>query len=192
MTSLRFAEPQWLVLLLLAPLIAMAVRKRVQAHALPHPDLSRLTVLTPDSARVRWARRLHWLRVLALILCLTALLRPQWGFEAILTHREGIAITMVVDVSSSMGARDLMLDEQHEDRLAVVKRAFTDFVSGNETTLPGRTGDAVGLLTFARYSDLRSPPTLDHPALVRLLEQVRIVNLSEEDGTAIGDAILAA
>ena len=36
-----------------------------------------------------------------------------------------------------------------------------------------------------------SPLTLDHNALIGLLEQVEIVQLPEEDGTAIGDGIVA-
>ena len=47
-------------------------------------------------------------------------------------------------------------------------------------------------MTFARYADTISPPTLDHQALLGLLDQVRMVELPTEDGTAIGDAIVRA
>jgi Ca-activated chloride channel family protein len=48
------------------------------------------------------------------------------------------------------------------------------------------------MVTFARYADSVSPPTLDHEALLGLLDQVRIIELPPEDGTAIGDAIVRA
>ena len=48
------------------------------------------------------------------------------------------------------------------------------------------------MVTFARYADNISPPTLDHEALLGLLDQVGIVELPTEDGTAIGDAIVRA
>ncbi len=48
------------------------------------------------------------------------------------------------------------------------------------------------MVTFARYADNISPPTLDHEALLGLLDQVDIVALPPEDGTAIGDALIRA
>ncbi len=192
MTSFRLADPEWLILLaIIAPLLYL-LRKSARMPALPHTDLAGVIERAGAGRRVRWVGYTRGLRLVALLLCLVALARPQWGYQAIQTHREGIAIAMAVDISSSMGAKDLMLDEQRSDRLAVVKHAFKTFVSGDQASLRGRAGDVIGLVTFARYSDLRSPPTLDHQTLIRLLEQINIVNLSEEDGTAIGDGIVAA
>ena len=73
----------------------------------------------------------------------------------------------------------------------MVKATFRDFVTGG-IGLDGRGGDAIGMVTFARYADNISPPTLDHEALLGLLDQVGIVELPTEDGTAIGDAIVRA
>lgn len=191
MSAFRLADPQWLLLL---PLIMPGLlwwRKQARQTALPHASLAGVRDRAGLWKRVRWAGFSRSMPVFVLLLCLTALARPQWGYEAVLSHREGIAIAMAVDISSSMGAKDLMLDERRSDRLAVVKHAFKTFVSGDDAGLEGRSGDVIGLVTFARFSDLRSPPTLDHQALIRLLDQVNIVNLSEEDGTAIGDGIVA-
>lgn len=192
MTAFRLANPEFLALLALLPLLYWFLKKWQRPAALGHPHLKGLEALARKSRRVRWLRWLPMLRYLALILCVAALSRPQWGYQATKTHREGIAIAMAVDISSSMGAKDLMLDEQRSNRLAVVKETFNHFLSGDQTTLSGREGDLIGLVTFARYSDLRSPPTLDHKALVRILDEVNIVTLSEEDGTAIGDGMIAA
>jgi Ca-activated chloride channel family protein len=99
---------------------------------------------------------------------------------------------MVIDTSSSMSAVDLRLDDRPSDRLEVVKATFRDFVTGGGAGADGRGSDAIGMVTFARYADSVSPPTLDHEALLGLLDQVRIVELPPEDGTAIGDAIVRA
>ena len=120
-----------------------------------------------------------------------ALAGPQWGVEATRIEREGIAVAMVIDTSSSMSAIDLRLDDRPSNRLEVVKATFRDFVTGG-IGLDGRGGDAIGMVTFARYADNISPPTLDHEALLGLLDQVGIVELPTEDGTAIGDAIVRA
>jgi Ca-activated chloride channel homolog len=136
-------------------------------------------------------KALPWLRALVLILLITALARPQWGVEATKIQREGIAIAMVIDVSGSMAALDLQIGERQANRLDVVKETFRDFVAGDNGALPGREGDIIGMITFARYADAMSPLTLDHNALIGLLDQVEIVQLPEEDGTAIGDGMVA-
>ena len=102
-------------------------------------------------------RALPWLRALVLILTVVALARPQWGVEATKVLREGIAIAMVVDVSSSMGALDLQIGDRQVNRLDVVKEAFRDFVSGDGEALPGRDGDVIAMITFARFADVLSP-----------------------------------
>jgi Ca-activated chloride channel family protein len=156
-----------------------------------YPALGDLFGLRPSwPARLR--RALPWLRALVLIAIVVALARPQWGVEATKVLREGIAIAMVVDVSSSMGALDLKIDDRQADRLDVVKATFHDFVSGDGGVLPGRDGDVIAMITFARFADVLSPLTLDHEALLGLLERVELVPLPDEDGTAIGDGMVAA
>jgi Ca-activated chloride channel homolog len=118
-----------------------------------------------------------------------AIARPQWGVEAVQVQREGIAIAMVIDISSSMSAVDLTIGDEPSDRLEAVKTVFRDFVAGTGG-IAGREGDAIGMVTFARFADVITPPTHDHEALLALLDQVEIVALPSEDGTAIGDGIV--
>ena len=73
----------------------------------------------------------------------------------------------------------------------MVKAAFRDFVTGGAAGLEGRGSDVIGMITFARYADTISPPTLDHEALIGAARPGAIVELPTEDGTAIGDAIVA-
>jgi Ca-activated chloride channel family protein len=188
---MRLADPQALLLLLLVPPLLWWVSRGQAPVALGYPALGEVMRLPPSwPARLR--RALPWLRALALILAIVALARPQWGVEATKIQREGIAIAMVVDVSSSMGALDLQLGDRQANRLDVVKATFRDFVTGDEGALAGRDGDIIGMITFARYADALSPLTLDHAALLGLLERVEMVAAPEEDGTAIGDGMVLA
>jgi Ca-activated chloride channel homolog len=187
---MRFAHPEALLLLLLVPVLLVVVQRRAVRRAIGFPVSAELARLRP-SAAARLHAALPWLRGLTLSLAVLALAGPQWGVEATRIEREGIAVAMVIDTSSSMSAIDLRLEDRPSNRLEVVKATFRDFVTGG-IGLDGRGGDAIGMVTFARYADNISPPTLDHEALLGLLDQVGIVELPTEDGTAIGDAIVRA
>jgi Ca-activated chloride channel family protein len=131
------------------------------------------------------------LRVLAVILLIVALARPQTGREQVKEISKGIAIEMVVDRSSSMGA-ELEYDGARMTRLEMVKRVFEEFVMGNGQNLSGRPNDLIGMIVFARYPDTVCPLTLAHGALPAFLKRVNLVQIKEEDGTAIGDALALA
>jgi Ca-activated chloride channel family protein len=75
------------------------------------------------------------------------------------------------------------------NRLEVVKRVLGDFIEGDKRGLGGRTGDLIGLVTFARYADTVCPLVPSHGVLLEFLRQTQMVTLRSEDGTAIGDAI---
>ena len=188
---MRFAHPAALLLLPLIPALLLLLRRRTAPRAIGFPTSGELARLRPSFA-ARLHAALPWLRALVLGLAVLALAGPQWGVETTRLLREGIAIAMVIDTSSSMSAIDLRLEDRPSDRLEVVKAAFREFVTGGASGVDGRSSDAIGMVTFARYADNISPPTLDHEALLALLDQVRIVELPTEDGTAIGDAIVRA
>ncbi|MGH6895564.1 MAG: VWA domain-containing protein [Geminicoccaceae bacterium] len=188
---MRFVHPEALLLLLLVPVLLVAVRRRTVRNAIGFPVSAELARLRP-SAAARLHAALPALRVLIVSLAVLALAGPQWGVETTKIEREGIAVAMVIDTSSSMSAIDLRLEDRPSNRLEVVKATFRDFVTGSGLGLDGRGGDVIGMVTFARYADNISPPTLDHEALLGLLDQVGIVELPTEDGTAIGDAIVRA
>jgi Ca-activated chloride channel family protein len=101
-----------------------------------------------------------------------------------------------------MEALDFELKGERKNRLVVVKEVFRDFVAG-KGDLPGRPDDLIGLVAFGGYADSKCPLTLDHGALLQVLEGVEIAQpvfdsrgqilnkrlLQEERATAIGDAI---
>ncbi len=140
------------------------------------------------SFRQKFIRMPDVIRIAALILLITALARPQTGREQIREVSKGVAIEMVVDRSSSMGAEQEYKGE-NLNRLEVVKKVFEEFVMGGSDDLTGRPNDLIGMIAFARYPDTICPLTLAHGALPAFLKNVNLVNTREEDGTAIGDAI---
>ncbi|MEZ5930840.1 MAG: VWA domain-containing protein [Alphaproteobacteria bacterium] len=184
---MRFATPEVLVLLIIPPLLWWWSEGR-QGRGVSFPATGPLGDL-PVSLRQRAQALLPVLRMLTLMLAILALARPQWGVEVTRIDRKGIAIAMVVDISTSMSALDLELEGEKTNRLDVVKATLEGFVEGDGNGLAGRDGDAIGIVTFARYADAISPPTLDHQALLSLLDDVDIIEIPDEDGTAIGDAL---
>ncbi len=138
-----------------------------------------------------WKVRLSWipqaLRILAILMLLIAISRPQKGLEVVKTAREGIAIQMVIDRSSSM-TEPLTFKGKESDRLSVVKQVFEEFIKGNDSGLKGRPNDMIGLNSFAGFVEENSPLTLDHNTLVNFAKTITPAGRFE-DGTMIGDAI---
>tara|TARA_A100001015_G_scaffold258429_1_gene301695 strand:+ start:8023 stop:9015 length:993 start_codon:yes stop_codon:yes gene_type:complete len=87
-----------------------------------------------------------------------------------------IDINLILDISSSMRAEDFK-----PNRLESAKETAKKFIEY-------RRGDRIGLLVFAGESYIQCPLTLDYKVLLRLLQNVKIVD-EKNDGTAIGMAI---
>lgn len=106
---------------------------------------------------------------------------------------EGIGIYLVVDRSPSMEKVVSQMEEgrpKRVSRLDVLKNITAKFVKGDPTlALPGRRGDMVGLVTFARTAEVVSPLTLDTDFVVNKLASLKAVSRSDQEGTAIGYAI---
>merc|ERR1712005_15706 len=83
-------------------------------------------------------------------------------------------------------------DGSGKSRMEVAKELVERFVAGDEEELEGRDGDLIGLITFARYADTRSPLTLGHNALLTIVRDLTIQERPNEDGTAYGDALAVA
>lgn len=128
----------------------------------------------------RWMARLpSVLRALAIVALILALARPRTGIATEEVEAEGIAIALVMDISSSM----LALDMQPLDRLEVAKRTVLEFVKD-------RHYDRIALIAFAGEALTQVPVTIDYDVLESAIENLN-VNLLE-DGTAIGTALATA
>lgn len=195
----------WLLLLLgTLPLFAWLGRR---PRRRPMVRFSSLTDLRTAASGPRHRLRgvLPVLRILALGALIIGAARPQRPNESRVIHVEGIAIQMVVDISSSMLDTDLTPPgtppRSAFTRLEAVKRVFRDFVMG-AGELPGRPNDLIGIIRFARFADSVCPLTLDRDALLKILEDTRTIRYldargvwsgnPDEDGTAIGDALALA
>ena len=167
------ADPLWLLLLLLLPLLAWRHHRSGAPGAL---TFSRLPAVTGGA----W--RLHlpfYCRLAALALLVVALARPQLGYAWEETSTQGVDIQLVLDISGSMGAEDFA----PKNRLEVAKKVLVDFVGG-------RPGDRIGLVAFAGAALTKSPPTTDREMLQSLIDGLSLHTLP--DGTAIGLALANA
>ncbi|GHT19375.1 aerotolerance regulator BatA [Planctomycetales bacterium] len=200
----RFQSPYYLLLLI--PLVILVIRLEFQQRraSVLFSDLSQLQTLSRTTMQ-QLARLVPYLLYTGLALWIIALARPQFGREEYRIRSEGIAMAMCVDRSGSMKAVDFLLNSNRVNRLDAVKQTFRDFVTG-KGTLQGRQDDMIGLLAFGGYVDTFCPLTLDHTALLEMLNQIQLPepivdgkgqivdrNLYEEENmTAIGDALAQA
>ena len=200
----RFQSPLWLLLILVV-FLAVAWSVRVQGRTAVMYSSVQLLKTLPRTLMLRFKGLLPWVQLAGLVLIAVALARPQHGLREFRVRSEGIAIEMCLDRSGSMQALDFQLDGQRVNRLQVVKRVFHDFVVG-EGGLDGRPDDLIGLVAFGGFAEGKAPLTLDHGALLQVLDTIeipapiadargRVINerfLQEEMATAIGDAVTLA
>lgn len=180
---MSFHDPQWLwLLLLLPPWTWLHLGQARRAPTLAFADGARLAAL-PDTARARLARWLPSLRALLLLLIILALARPQTIERETKVLSRGVDLVVALDLSTSMLAEDPQAAGPRRNRLAMAKAVLADF-------LRGRPGDRIGLVAFAARPYTAAPLTLDHAWLQETV--ARLETGAIEDGTALGDAILAA
>jgi Ca-activated chloride channel family protein len=173
----------WFLLGIPLALLALASRWRRPRAALPTAALSLFTGLRPT-----FRQRAVWLpqavRFLAALCLCVAMARPVQR-DVMPIREEGVDIVIVVDLSSSMLIDDMSTDTSMR-RMDAARQRASEFASR-------RTHDRVGLVAFARYAELRCPPTLDEQALGQFLRVLDTVPQgSELDATAIGTGLAKA
>ena len=180
----------YLWVLLLIPVVLFALRGRLRRTSLQVSSLGLWSDADAGRARYLWIP--VCLRRLVLVLLLVALARPQAGSTYSIDVAEGIAIQLLVDVSSSMDMNVRNLEGKNLSRMEVAKEMVQRFIAGDGETLHGRGQDLLGLITFARYADTRSPLTFGHDALLQIVSSLEVQERPNEDGTAYGDALALA
>ncbi|HAC14872.1 MAG TPA: aerotolerance regulator BatA [Bacteroidetes bacterium] len=175
-----WANPEFFLFLLLIPVLAGLLfwyYKQKRFQAITFSDTSDLTNL-PGNYRVygRWAA--YALNLLAILLIIIALARPQSINETVERTTEGIDIVISLDLSTSMLAEDL-----RPNRFIAAKNLTSEFISN-------RPNDRIGLVIFRRQSFTLVPPTTDYGLLNDQLLNLEM-NITE-DGTAIGMGIATA
>ncbi|MAU37015.1 MAG: aerotolerance regulator BatA [Flavobacteriales bacterium] len=120
----------------------------------------------------------YLLKIIASVLMIIAIARPQSSSNWEESTTEGIDIVLAMDVSGSMLALDLK-----PDRLEASKNVAIDFISK-------RKNDRIGLVIFAGESFTQCPLTTDHNVLINLFKDVKSGIV--DDGTAIGMGLATA
>jgi Ca-activated chloride channel family protein len=174
-----FANPWALLLLLLIPAGIVWVRRQRS----PAFTFSRAGVAgrVAGAGAARLARLPGWLRGGTVVALVLALAGPRTGQSMVDVNAEGIAIMLVLDISSSMLAEDFA----PKNRLVVAKEKIAEFVRG-------RQYDRIGLVAFAGEALTQVPITIDYPVIYQAIDQLQAGTQQLEDGTAIGTAIATA
>jgi len=172
---MQLYSPWVLLLLLLLPVLAYLSLRRKRRAAVRFPSVTDIRNC-PVSLRLRLRPLLNAARLICIALLIIALARPRKGTVLSEISTEGVAIEVVADRSGSMQTE---MDYYGEilDRFEVVKRVFSDFISGDKKGLVGRSNDLIGLVTFARYADTTCPMVLTHNVLLEFLKKTEIVRL---------------
>ncbi|MBJ7256855.1 MAG: VWA domain-containing protein [Akkermansiaceae bacterium] len=180
--SFQFVHPEFLLLLLVLPLLAIWKGRWGSPVALRLPSTDD-AVLVGARPRTKIGGFLAFLGLLSLALLIVAFARPRYGKGSTDVEASGIDIVLTLDVSGSMEALDFELEGKPVNRLEVVKNVVAKFIGQ-------RPNDKLGMVAFAGRPYLVSPLTLDHEFLGKRLAGVKMGQV--EDGTAIGSAIASA
>lgn len=170
-----FAQPLWL--LLLAALVpAVLWQRRLSGNPLRLPGGG--SIMDGSTWRVRTIRWLPWLQVLAMLLLILAMARPQRKWQEQKVTADALDIVLALDLSPSMLSKDF-----DPDRLAVAKQVAIDFVEK-------RPYDRLGLVAFSAEAFTQCPLTTDRRVVQTFIRDLQVGRLAE--GTAIGVGLATA
>jgi Ca-activated chloride channel family protein len=176
----RLLEPRALWLLLAVAALAGLAAWRLKGRR----DLLRRTAgpqaarLAPRAGLTRPAGRVSlWLT--GLLLLAVALARPQCGTRTELSKRYGIDLVILLDVSRSMQARDVLPDRLTRATLEIGE------------LLEQLAGDRVGVVVFAGEAFVQCPLTTDYQAARLFLRSVGPGSVPQQ-GSDLGHGLRAA
>ena len=177
----RFAQPEYLYLLLSLPLLGLlyvyVVRRRAKQIA-RFGDAALFRELTPEAS---WSkiRTKYLLITLSVVFLSLAAARPQFGAKLKETKKRGAEIVLVVDVSNSMLTEDFS-----PSRLERTKYAINRLIDK-------LSQDRIGLVVFAGDAFVQLPVTADFVSAKNFVSQISPEMISRQ-GTAIGKALSTA
>jgi Ca-activated chloride channel family protein len=114
--------------------------------------------------------------MVAVACVVVALARPVWGVSDDVIDAEGISIVVVLDVSASMDAQDILPSRLERAKLAA-RQLFES-----------RAGDELGLVLFAGTAYIQFPLTTDATSAVLFLNAASSRSITQQ-GTAIEEAL---
>ena len=177
----RFAQPQYLYLLLIVPLMwaiyfYSVYRNRENMAKYGNPQI--LQSLAPDVSKYKPGTK-FFLQQLALIVMIFIIARPQMGAKIETVKKQGVEIIIALDVSNSMLARDIA-----PSRLDKAKQMLSKLIDQLDN-------DKVGLIVFAGDAYTQLPITSDFVSAKMFLSTIS-PDMVPTQGTAIGRAIALA
>jgi Ca-activated chloride channel family protein len=176
---MRFANPQYLFLLLVPPALALlafygAARRKAILKRFADEGMWSEIVLGRSEARAGLKTGLFIAATLLLTLCL---LGPRWGFHWEEVERRGVDIVIALDTSKSMLSEDVQ-----PSRLERAKREIYDLINMLRD-------DRIGLVVFSGGAFLQCPLTLDYGACMMFLDYVDTTVVPQQ-GTNLARAII--
>ncbi|NIM16209.1 MAG: VWA domain-containing protein [Candidatus Aminicenantes bacterium] len=177
MTEFAFAYKNYLFLLAIVPLLILwnifLIRR---GKRFIFYSSKKIVKDSNRTVKTFFIKNLFYIKLIALILFIITLARPQKLRFFDKEMRKGIDIMITLDISGSMAS----VDFKPKNRLEVAKDVISEFIQK-------RTTDRLGLVVFAGQSYTKCPLTIDYDLLKQYLEQTSLGEL--EDGTALGMAL---
>jgi Ca-activated chloride channel homolog len=178
MQLFRFANPAFLYLLLLLPVVMLLYiinELRIRKALKRLGDSNLVGGLMPEMSRVRPLIKFV-LQLVAFSAGVIMLSRPQFGSKIEDVKKQGVEVIIALDVSNSMLAEDIQ-----PDRLTRAKQAISRLVDNLDN-------DKIGLIVFAGDAYIQIPITTDYLSAKMFLSAIN-PNIVPKQGTAIGAAI---
>jgi Ca-activated chloride channel family protein len=178
MQLFRFANPEYLYLLLLLPFMTAIfvfdqVRRRNSLKKLGESAM--IGRLIPEISRIRPVIKFIFL-LIGISAIIIMLARPQFGSRLEEVKKQGVEVIIALDVSNSMLAEDIQ-----PNRLTRAKQAISKLVDNLEN-------DKIGLIVFAGDAYTQIPITTDYISAKMFLSTIN-PDMVPKQGTAIGAAI---
>lgn len=178
---MRFAEPWAFFLLVLVPIafaLELLFRRRREQRLTRAGDPALLESLStvPSALLHRARRRQQGLFMLAFLLVVVALARPQFGTRTETRRGRGMDLVLALDLSQSMYAKDVVPSRLDRARVEI------------EALLRLLPGDRVGLVGFTSVAVPLCPLTVDHATLLLQLRAADPKDLPH-GGTSIARAL---
>ncbi len=175
---MRFANPQYLFLLLVPPALALlalygVTKKKAILKSFADEGMWPEILLGRSEVRARLKIGLFLAATLLFALCL---LGPRWGFHWEEVKRRGVDIVIALDTSQSMLSEDVQ-----PSRLERAKREVYDLIDMLRD-------DRIGLVVFSGGAFLQCPLTLDYGACMMFLDYVDTTVVPQQ-GTNLAGAI---
>lgn len=174
----RFANPQYLYLLILVPVFILwfvYCRYRRKAYLASFGDRELVDRLMPSASAGRVIFKFV-LFLLAFSGVIFAMAEPQIGAKLQNVKRKGIEVMVALDISNSMLANDVSPNRLERSKQLIYK------------VMEEMNSDKIGVVVFAGKSFVQLPITSDYRSAKSFISKIT-PDLIQQQGTSIGGAI---